>query len=214
MEEDPLAPGTFKHYRSPTMARDTLAGKIKPTVLSPADEAWVVWLNKEWRLAHGGKDIVTGTPQSIARTPIVVAMWQSRAVALGCWPVAGPGCTWQRLRALARHSAGWDLLGRAYRLLEEQRKLRGNAARYGIVVLSDGRDPNSTELSLAVLRAMLQPSETDPTGIQIHTVGIGTDAGEAVLTTIAKSAHGKYWKARTTSVTEVESIYREIVKYY
>lgn len=503
MEESPLAPGTFAHYRSPTMARDTLTGKITPTILSPADEAWVVWLNKEWRVLHGGKDIVTGKPQSVARTPIVVAMWQSRAVALGCWPVAGPECTWKRLRALAGSPTGWgmlghpewgnfkfgyayvgesdvgtqtvvllcmsglkktagliagdiradngcgqaiadmekakarsgtsspwlleglsrssvdavttyekeviafnrasgqntreplvaaypwdgtvsaghpfailggahwvsreqaeaagvfqkfllaserqqklletgmrpadasvkvespvfsghgvrpdanlvtidvpdtlvldriqevwrevkkpsllaivfdksgsmsgdkitaaskgamalvhaldgkdwmvwmpfddqvyvktqgrkadvgerligdiaatpasggtalyDAVGRAYRLLEGQRKVQGSAARYGIVVLSDGRDTNSKELTLALLGAMLQPSETDPTGIQIHTIGIGTDADEAVLRKIAGSAHGKYWKAKTTSVTEVVNIYREIVKYY
>src|SRR5262245_19047258 len=40
-EEDPLAPGAFKHYRSPMMAKDTLTGKITPTILSPADDAWI-----------------------------------------------------------------------------------------------------------------------------------------------------------------------------
>lgn len=111
-------------------------------------------------------------------------------------------------------TALYDAVGRAWRLLEEQRKLQGNTARYGIVVLSDGQDANSKEFSLALLGAMLQPSEADPTGIQIHTIGIGTDADEAVLKKIAGLAHGKYWKARTTSVTEVVNIYREIVKYY
>jgi hypothetical protein len=81
-------------------------------------------------------------------------------------------------------------------------------------VLSDGKDTNSTELSLALLEARLQPSEHDATGIQIHTIGIGADADEVVLRKIAGAAHGKYWKAKTTSVSEVIGIYREIVKYY
>ncbi len=504
MEEDALQPGTLKHYRSPTQVKDTLAGKIKPTVLSPADEAWALWLNKEWRATHGGRDIITSKPQSVAQTPVVIAMWQSRASALDCWPVAGPGCTWERLRALAGSPTGWGMLGhpewgtlkfgyayvgesdvgtqtavllcmsglkktagltvgeigspsgcgqaitdvekakvrsgtsspwllegmvksgldaattyekeviafnrdsgpslreplvaaypqdgtvvarhpfailegadwvspeqaqaarvfqtfllsseqqrklidtgmrpadpsvkldspidpvnganpsanvatvevpetlvldriqevwrqvkkssmlaivfdksgsmagekitaasrgatefvdrmegndwlvwipfddnvytktqgwqgevgerlvgdikatpagggtalydavaRAYRVLEEQRRVRGkDAGRYGIVVLSDGRDTSSKETSLALLESMLRPSEQDPTGIQIHTIGIGQDADDAVLTKIASSAHGKYWKAKTTTVTEVVNIYLEIAKYY
>lgn len=64
------------------------------------------------------------------------------------------------------------------------------------------------------MEAMLRPAENDPAGIQIHTIGIGTDADEGVLKKIAASAHGKYWKAKTTTVSEVANIYREIAKYY
>lgn len=110
LEEDPLR-GPPRHYRSPTQAKDTLAGKIMPTILSPADQAWVVWLNKEWRAGHGGRDITSGKPQSVAPTPIIIAMWKSRAEALACWPHAGSNCTWERLRALAASPDGRGMAG-------------------------------------------------------------------------------------------------------
>ncbi len=504
-EQDPLQPDVFNHYRSPTQVKDTLSGKIKPTILSPADEAWVQWLNKEWRAQHNGRDIMTEKPESVARTPVIIAMWQSRARALGCWPTAKPECSWQRLHELAVSPTGWgaagypewgklkvgyahilesdvgaqtavmlcmaglqkrtgltvndalatngcgkaisdvektkvrsgksspwllegllkgegymdavttyekeviaynrtnaqkmqeplvaaypqdgttvaghpfaimdgaewvtpeqvqaakifrqfllspeqqqallrtgmrpadpnvrlaspiepsfganaeatvnaievpetlvlqqiqkvwgdvkkhamiavvfdksgsmsgekiiaaskgatefvklmhgqdtlvwmpfddrvymrtqglqsevgeqlvgeigstpasggtalyDAVAKAYHLLEEKRKTFGTDVRYGIVVLSDGKDTNSTEMSLPQLEAMLRPSERDPHGIQIHTIGIGADADGDVLTKIATSAHGKYWKAKTTSVDEMIAIYREIAVYF
>ena len=59
---------------------------------------------------------------------------------------------------------------------------------------------------------MLAPLESDATGIQIHTIGIGDDADDSVLSKIANSAHGKYWKvAESDDITE---IYREIATYY
>ncbi|MBI4233065.1 MAG: VWA domain-containing protein [Chloroflexi bacterium] len=503
-EEDALAPGTFKPYRSPTQARDTRDGKIMPTILSPADEAWVLWLNREWRATHGGQEIVTAKAQSVAQTPIVIAMWRSRAQALGCWPSPTPECTWARFRTLAARAEGWglfghpewgqfkfgyayvgesdvgtqtavmvcmmglhkttgltvadidgnngcgqaivdvekakvrsgtsspwlldgmvqsgldavttyekevvayniknrqtlreplvavypqdgtvvaghpfaildrapwvtadqveaakvfqafllssewqrrlletgmrpadpgvklgspielgnganpdgnlvrlevpetlvlnriievwqqvkkpavialvfdksgsmngekitaaskgaiafvnamygkdwllwmpfddqvfvgvqgpkaesgerlvgdiaatpasggtalyDAVGQAFTMLSDMRSQRGkDPARYGIVVLSDGRDTNSTSYTLSVLEARLRPLEQDPSGIQIHTVGIGGDVDDTILAKIAAAAHGKYWKAKTTSVREMELIYQEIVKYW
>jgi len=111
LEKDPVTPGTSRPYRSPTQVQDTAHGKIQPTVLFPADEAWISWLNKEWAATHSGQPITSEKPQSVARTPIIIAMQQSRAMALDCWPAAGPGCTWERLRALAADPAGWGALG-------------------------------------------------------------------------------------------------------
>jgi Ca-activated chloride channel family protein len=105
-------PGRKAHYVSGRQIRDTLDGKITPTIVSPADHSWIARLNTEWRSTHGGQGITSGKPRSIARTNVVIAMWESRATALGCWPVATPECTWQRLRALAADPEGWALLGR------------------------------------------------------------------------------------------------------
>ena len=102
--------GKKADYRSGTMVTDTLEGRMKPTVLSPADETWIAKLNKEWQALRGAP-LVTGQAPILARTPLVVTMWQSRARALGCWPTAQEGCTWETLRALASSPEGWGMVG-------------------------------------------------------------------------------------------------------
>lgn len=105
-----LEPGRFEHYRSGSQVEDTLQGKIKPTIVSPADDSWVAKLKKEWT-AMRRAEITTAPAPSLARTPVVIAMWQSRARALGCWPTPEPECTWARIRDLARSPQGWGFLG-------------------------------------------------------------------------------------------------------
>jgi uncharacterized protein with von Willebrand factor type A (vWA) domain len=108
-------------------------------------------------------------------------------------------------------TALYDAVLHAYSELSEIRKTEGDSLRYGIVVLSDGQDQNSVS-SLAQLEATLAPAESDPTGIQIHTIAIGEDADEAVLRKISGAAHGRYWK--TESETEVVNVYRDIAAYF
>ena len=99
-------------YRSGTMVSDTLAERIQPTILSPGEESWIAKFEREWNAQKGG-DPIRGTSPILVRTPLVVAMWQSRAKALGCWPTAEPTCTWAELRALATDPAGWGSKGHA-----------------------------------------------------------------------------------------------------
>src|SRR5438067_7522337 len=101
-----IEPGRFDHYRSGTMVDDVESEKIRPVAVSPGEDTWLAKLNNDWKAAHG-KEIISGTPSALLQTPIVVAMWQSRAVALGCWPVALPECTWRRLSELAASPTGW-----------------------------------------------------------------------------------------------------------
>jgi Ca-activated chloride channel family protein len=103
--------GKFDHYRSGTMVSNTMSGQIKPTVLSPAEETWIGKLNFDWKGASGS-EITSGKPTPLVRTPLVIAMWQSRATALGCWPVALPECTWANFSALAGSESGWGKLGK------------------------------------------------------------------------------------------------------
>jgi len=92
------SPGVWDHYRSGTMTRDIHAGKIKPVIASPAEHSWNKKLREEW---PGDNPIASKDGTDLLETPLVIAMWESRAAALGCWPTSGPDCTWQTLRSLA-----------------------------------------------------------------------------------------------------------------
>ena len=110
-------------------------------------------------------------------------------------------------------TALYDTIAHAYRVLEERRELQGDTARYGIVVLSDGRDTSSDKATLAMLEEMLRPTESDETGNQVHTIGIGEDADDQVLTKIANITNGgRYWKVKDTAT--IEAVYKRISKYF
>jgi Ca-activated chloride channel family protein len=109
------------------------------------------------------------------------------------------------------NTALYDAILSADSTLEGLRRERGDRYRYGIVVLSDGAD-TSSGTSLAQLEAQFRTSEVDPGGVQIHTIGIGSDADQAVLTRIANSAHGKFWKGNSSS--DMVAIYQAIATYY
>ena len=106
-----LNPGEKDHYRSGLMVADILSGKIKPTIASPAEESWLFKLNKEWQAANM-RAIATAPAPGLLRTPLVIAMWESRARALECWPDPKPQCTWDRIRALATNADGWKMFAR------------------------------------------------------------------------------------------------------
>jgi Ca-activated chloride channel family protein len=118
--------GKAVDYRSGTMVSDTLKGAIEPTIVSPGDVSWLDKLEHEWDAQKGGDVISAAESPILVRTPLVVAMWQSRAAALGCWPTPGPDCTWARLRDLATSEAGWGDLGHP-----EWRKFRFGYGYFG-----------------------------------------------------------------------------------
>lgn len=103
-----IQPGRCDDYRSGSMVRDILARKITPTVASPAEQSWIRDLKENYK---GSRPIISGEVVDVARTPFVIAMWRSRAQAMGCWPSPSPDCTWRRLRALAANPDGWAILG-------------------------------------------------------------------------------------------------------
>jgi Ca-activated chloride channel family protein len=109
-------------------------------------------------------------------------------------------------------TALYDAVADAHRRIEAKRALLGTSVRYGIVVLSDGQDTNSRSSSMASLRVALAASEGDPTAIQMHTIGIGTDADKNTLTSLAATSRGKFWNAKDPS--RVLESYREIAVHY
>lgn len=109
-------------------------------------------------------------------------------------------------------TALYDAVADATEKMKEFRKKYGDAYRYGIVVLSDGRDESSQKFSLSQIESLLKPNEADPHGIQMHTICIGSDCDEGVLKKIARAANGQFWKGNTEA--EIVKIYKGIAAYY
>jgi Ca-activated chloride channel family protein len=82
-------------------------GQIQPTVWSPASSIYIPVANAQWRQSHG-VDLVTGTPKDLVLSPVVIAMWEPMARALG-WPDKSLG--WSDIAALATSSQGWAAYG-------------------------------------------------------------------------------------------------------
>ena len=105
----------------------------------------------------------------------------------------------------------YDTILVAYAELERLRKQYGDSVRYGMVVLSDGRDEGSSN-GLSVIQEKLRPYEHNPIGIQIHTVCIGSDCNEDAMKKISASAHGKFSKGHTAQ--DMIRIYKDIAAHY
>lgn len=84
-----------------------LAEQIQPTIWSPASSLYLPVANAEWRRAHA-EDLVTGTPRNLVLSPVVIAMWQPMAEALG-WPNTALG--WADIARLAISDEGWSAYG-------------------------------------------------------------------------------------------------------
>jgi Ca-activated chloride channel homolog len=78
-------------------------GTSKPVAWSPASSLWGRLLNYESDRAYVGDD-----NPSLVRTPLVIAMWEPMAKALG-WPEKRLG--WSDVLKLARSGAGWGDFG-------------------------------------------------------------------------------------------------------
>src|SRR4051794_10032605 len=79
-------------------------GTLKPTAWSPASSLWGRLLNHE-----ADKQYVAEQNPSLVRTPLVIAMWEPLARALG-WPRKKVG--WSTILKLALDDRGWAAYGR------------------------------------------------------------------------------------------------------
>ena len=80
-----------------------ISGQSQPTVWSPASGLYIQVENAEWRKTHSD-DLVTGTPNNLVLSPVVIAMWRPMAEALG-WPNKPLG--WADIAQLAISDKGW-----------------------------------------------------------------------------------------------------------
>lgn len=80
-----------------------LAEQIQPTVWSPASSVYLPVAEARWRAKHA-TELTTTPPQDLVLSPVVIAMWQPMAEALG-WPEKQLG--WADISTLAISEAGW-----------------------------------------------------------------------------------------------------------
>jgi Ca-activated chloride channel family protein len=83
--------------------RGIMDGTLQPTVWSPASSIYIPVANAEWKKSHAD-DLVTGSPNDLVLSPVVIAMWRPMAQALG-WPDKALG--WEDIAALATSEEGW-----------------------------------------------------------------------------------------------------------
>ena len=84
-------------------AEAIISGQTQATVWSPASGLYIPVGNAEWRKTHSD-DLVTGTPEKLVLSPVVIAMWRPMAEALG-WPDKALG--WSDIAQLAISDQGW-----------------------------------------------------------------------------------------------------------
>ncbi len=84
-----------------------LAEEIQPTVWSPASSIYLPVAQEQWREQYG-TDITDGTPNDLVLSPVVIAMWQPMAEALG-WPDEPLG--WADISRLSIAEEGWEAYG-------------------------------------------------------------------------------------------------------
>ena len=89
-------------------ARQIVEEAIQPTVWSPASSVYVPVANAEWRRREHTDDLVVGSPNDLVLSPVVIAMWQTMAEALG-WPEQPLG--WADIAELAASDEGWEVFG-------------------------------------------------------------------------------------------------------
>src|SRR6185295_7558223 len=87
--------------------RGIIDGTIQPTVWSPASSVYIPVANSEWKKSHPDY-LVTGTPNDLVLSPVVIAMWRPMAQALG-WPDKALG--WKDIAGLATSEEGWSGFG-------------------------------------------------------------------------------------------------------
>jgi Ca-activated chloride channel family protein len=80
-----------------------IAGTLQPTVWSPASSVYIPVANAQWRQSHAD-DLAVGTPKDLVLSPVVIAMWEPMARALG-WPDKPLG--WADIASLAVSENGW-----------------------------------------------------------------------------------------------------------
>lgn len=88
--------------------RSIVVGIDSPTVWAPASSLHIPMAEAEWRRVHES-ELVDGAARSLVASPVVIAIWQEMAEALG-WPAKSLG--WADIAGLAMSEQGWAAHGR------------------------------------------------------------------------------------------------------
>jgi Ca-activated chloride channel family protein len=85
-----------------------LDGSRAPVVWSPASTLWVPLLNQRWSTTTGSEDPLAIYPEPLVVSPLVIAMWEEQAQAMG-YP--GRAVGWQEIISATLDPRGWGLYG-------------------------------------------------------------------------------------------------------
>ncbi len=98
-----------------------------------------------------------------------------------------------------------DAVCKAVETIESQRlndEEAGERRLYGIVLLSDGKDTNSSRTQSEMLQSCVPDSE-DAAGIKIFTIAYGDDADVDLLTRLANRSNGQSYTGDPTTIDDV-----------
>jgi Ca-activated chloride channel family protein len=85
-----------------------LAGQEQPAIWSPASSILVPIANQEWASMNNGDPLTDDNPQPLVLSPVIIAMWQPMAEALG-WPDEPIG--WADIAEITRSGQTWADFG-------------------------------------------------------------------------------------------------------
>ncbi|MBK8255438.1 MAG: VWA domain-containing protein [Polyangiaceae bacterium] len=94
------------HMKSGESMQKILDGKEKPTLWSPAGQAWIELINQTWK-GRSGQNFIDASKPTVT-SGLVIAMWKPMAEALG-WP--GKPIGWDDLTKVAADPKGWGSYG-------------------------------------------------------------------------------------------------------
>ncbi len=94
------------HMKSGESLQNILDGKEKPTLWSPAGQAWIELINQTWKGRTNQSFVDAAKPTVVSG--LVIAMWEPMARALG-WPDKPIG--WEDIFKVAADPKGWGSLG-------------------------------------------------------------------------------------------------------
>jgi Ca-activated chloride channel family protein len=106
------------------------------------------------------------------------------------------------------NTALYDVICQAQELIDAAKaedEASGENRLYGVVVLSDGEDTNSSKTESDMFRCL--PSGEDVVGVKVFTIAYGDDADEDLLLRIANRTNGRTF---TGNPDTIEEIYLEI----
>lgn len=86
-----------------------LDGKLQPDIWSPAASIWLSLLNMQWNKKSSSNLVSTlsNDSPSLLSSPMVIAMWQSQAQALGWQPTNSNSIGWSTISNLIADPKGW-----------------------------------------------------------------------------------------------------------
>lgn len=94
------------HMKSGESLQKILDGKEKPTLWSPAGQAWIELINQTWK-GRTNQNFIDASRPTVT-SGLVIAMWRPMAEALG-WPAKPIG--WDDLTRVASDPKGWGSYG-------------------------------------------------------------------------------------------------------